>query len=129
MRSIANDVGSDLGVKVSFVSVTVDPEHDNASVLKAYAKEQGAEHQGWYFVTGQPSTIDQLMANFKLKRQREADGTVAHELEFFLVSPNGHPLMQYLAGDTDPAKIAGDIQQVIEGRQLATREIAHRSVA
>lgn len=122
MRSIANDLGASVGTKVWLVSVTVDPEHDGPSVLKAYAKQQGAERNGWYFLTGPPATVDQVMAQFKLKRQREADGSIDHVLEFFLVGPDGHPLLQYLASDTNPAKIAGDVRQVANGGQLAARE-------
>jgi cytochrome oxidase Cu insertion factor (SCO1/SenC/PrrC family) len=50
------------------------------------------------------------MAQFQLKRQREADGTVDHVLEFFLVGPDGRPLKQYLASDVSTAKIAGDLR-------------------
>jgi len=121
MRSIANQLGSNVGTRVWLVSVTVDPEHDGPSVLKTYAKEQGAERSGWLFLTGPPATIDRLMARFRLKRQREADGTVDHVLEFFLVGADGRPLMQYLATDTPPTKIAGDVEQVLKGEQLARR--------
>jgi protein SCO1 len=119
MRSIANELGASVGTKVWLVSVTVDPEHDGPAALKAYAKEQGAEREGWYFLTGAPPTIDELMDQFKLKRKREPDGTVDHVLEFFLIGPNGNPLMQYLASDTNPMKIAADVQQVIDGGRLA----------
>jgi cytochrome oxidase Cu insertion factor (SCO1/SenC/PrrC family) len=119
MKAIANQLGPDLGAKASLVSVTVDPEHDRPTVMHAYAKQQGAERNGWFFLTGSPAEIDQLMSRFKLVRQREADGTVDHVLEFLLVGPDGHPMMQYLASDVMPAKIAGDMQEVIAGKQLA----------
>jgi len=119
MKAIADQLGSALGPQVSFVSVTVDPEHDGPSVLKAYAKEQGADRAGWYFLTGPPADVDRLMAQFKLRRQRESDGSVDHVLEFFLVGADGHPLLQYLASDVNPAKVAGDLQDAIAGKQLA----------
>jgi len=119
MKSIADHLGGALGPQASFVSVTVDPEHDSPAALKAYAKEQGAERPGWYFLTGPPAQIDRLMALFHLRRQREADGTVDHVLEFFLVGANGHPLLQYLADDSNPAKVAGDLEDAIAGKRLA----------
>jgi protein SCO1 len=119
MKSIADHLGAALGPQASFVSITVDPEHDGPAVLKAYAKEQGAERPGWFFLTGPPAQIDHLMGLFNLRRQREADGSVDHVLEFFLVGANGHPLLQYLADDTNPAKVAGDLEDAIAGKRLA----------
>jgi len=54
MKSIANHLGPLLGSQVEFVSVTVDPEHDHPADLLTYAKEQGAERNGWLFLTGRP---------------------------------------------------------------------------
>ena len=93
MKAIADQLGAALGPQASFVSVTVDPEHDGPSALKAYAKEQGADRAGWYFLTGPPADVDRLMAQFKLRRQRESDGSVDHVLEFFLVGADGQPLL------------------------------------
>lgn len=120
MKAVAEHLGGALGSQASFVSVTVDPEHDGPSALKAYAKEQGADRAGWYFLTGPPADVDRLMAQFKLRRQREADGSVDHVLEYFLVGADGQPLLQYLADDMNPAKVAGDLQDVIAGKQLAS---------
>jgi cytochrome oxidase Cu insertion factor (SCO1/SenC/PrrC family) len=63
------------------LSSTVDLEHDHPEPLNAYAKMQGADVNGWFFLTGTPKQIDDLMAHFDLIRQRAADGTVDHVLE------------------------------------------------
>jgi protein SCO1/2 len=122
MKSVAERLGSALGQQVSFVSVTVDPEHDSAPQLLAYAKEQRALQKGWLFLTGPPAQIDKLMARFKLTRQRESDGSVDHVLEFFLVGADGHLLYQYLASEVQPERIAGDIEQAAAHRHLAARQ-------
>jgi protein SCO1 len=119
MKAIADQLGGALGSQATIVSVTVDPEHDGPSALKAYAKEQGADRAGWYFLTGPPADVDRLMAQFKLRRQREPDGSVDHVLVFFLVGADGRPLVQYSGGEVNPAKVAGDLQDVIAGKQLA----------
>lgn len=108
MRKIAEQVGPALGSQVTFVSVTVDPEHDHPEQLLAYAKDRGVDRNGWLFLTGTPEQIDQLMAHFKLRRQHESDGSVDHVLEFFVVGADGHLLYQYLS-DTSPERIAGDL--------------------
>jgi protein SCO1 len=108
MRKIAEQMGSALGSQVNFVSVTVDPEHDHPPELLSYAKEQGADRKGWMFLTGTPNQIDQLMSRFKLHRRREADGSVDHVLEFFVVGADGHLLYQYLS-DTSATRIVEDL--------------------
>jgi protein SCO1 len=118
MKSIANRLGPMLGSEVRFVSVTVDPEHDHPSELLTYAKEQGAERNGWLFLTGPPAEIDRLMSEFKLQRQREPDGSVDHVLEFFLVGRDGRLMLQYVAFDTNPVKIAGDVEEAADGKRL-----------
>ena len=111
MRLIANRLGPILGDKVWFVSITVDPEHDGPGELLNYSKQQGAEQNGWLFLTGSPAQIEQVMSRFKLVRQREADGTVDHVLEFFLVGPDGRQLYQYAASHAEPALVSSDIRQ------------------
>jgi protein SCO1/2 len=118
MKMIADQLGASLGTKAWLVSITVDPEHDRQQQLLDYTREQGAaDVKGWYFLTGSPQQVDQVMARFKLKRQRESDGSVDHVLEFFLVGPDGHQMVQYLASDTDPTKIAGDVERAASGQQ------------
>jgi cytochrome oxidase Cu insertion factor (SCO1/SenC/PrrC family) len=122
MRSIAERLGDSLGSKASFVSVTVDPEHDRPAQLLAYAQEQRAVRKGWFFLTGSPAQIDALMARFKLIRQHESDGSVDHVLEFFLVGPDGRLRFQYLASEVHSDRIAADVMQA-SGGGLASNPI------
>ena len=39
MAAVQDRLGSDFGSKVAFLSITVDPEHDNPEVLKRYATD------------------------------------------------------------------------------------------
>ncbi|MGO9450507.1 MAG: SCO family protein [Candidatus Binataceae bacterium] len=119
MRLIANQLGPMLGSKVTFVSVTVDPEHDGVAQLLDYSKQQGADRNGWLFLTGPPADVERLMAAFKLRRQREADGTVDHVLEYFLVGADGRQLYQYAASHTEPDAIARDVKHAIQTNSMA----------
>ncbi len=42
------------------VSITVDPEHDTAPVLRKYAEQYGADPERWLFLTGEKQAIYQL---------------------------------------------------------------------
>ncbi len=110
MKLIADKLGPALGPKVSFVSVTVDPEHDRSSRLLDYARAFNANLKGWYFLTGSPAQIDELMRRFRLERSRDGDGEIDHVLGYFLVGPDGHPIVEY-SQQVDPSKPARDAEQ------------------
>ena len=95
MKLIANKLGPALGSRISFVSVTVDPEHDRPNRLFDYARAFDANVKGWYFLTGSSAQIDQLMSVFRLARTHASDGEIEHILGFFLVGPSGHPTVEY----------------------------------
>ncbi len=118
MKRIANQLGSALGPEVRIVSLTVDPEHDRPPQLLTYANDQGVNRKGWLFLTGTPNQIDDLMAHFNLIRKHEADGTVDHVLEYFLVGADGHALLQYMGEKADPKRVADDAEQAAEGKPL-----------
>jgi protein SCO1 len=122
MKKIANQLGPALGREARIVSITVDPEHDQPKQLLAYANQQGANMSGWLFLTGTPKQIDDVMARFKLIRQREADGTVDHILEFFLVGANGRALLQYMGYKTDPERVASDVEQAAAGKAVTASD-------
>jgi protein SCO1/2 len=108
MKKIADRLGPRLGTEARIVSITVDPEHDHPTQLLAYASAQGANVNGWLFLTGTPKQIDDVMARLKLIRRREADGTVDHVLEFFLVDANGRALFQYMGERVEPEQVTKD---------------------
>ncbi len=49
--------------RISFVSITVDPQRDTAPVLKQYAATYKANPSQWLFLTGDTSTIYNLARN------------------------------------------------------------------
>lgn len=52
---------------VSFVSFSVDPEHDTPEVLAAYADKFGADPARWRFLTGPMATIEKtVVKGFKM---------------------------------------------------------------
>ncbi|HTT75597.1 MAG TPA: SCO family protein [Candidatus Binataceae bacterium] len=110
MKKIARDLGPKLGREITLISVTVDPEHDRPRQLADYAREQGASFPGWYFLTGTPQQIDNVLANFKLKRIKEADGTIDHIIDFFMLSPDGHETRVYNPDEIGPAGITADVE-------------------
>ncbi|CAN5363269.1 SCO family protein [soil metagenome] len=55
VKGVADKYKEDQQVK--FLSFTVDPEQDSVQALAAYAKEQGADNNQWWFLTGDKDAI------------------------------------------------------------------------
>ena len=118
MRMVATRLGHALGTMARIVSITVDPEHDGPAQLRSYANQQGANLNGWLFLTGTPKQIDDVMGRFNLTRQHDADGTVDHVALMFRVAPNGHALLQYRGDKISPARAAADLDAAAAGKAV-----------
>jgi cytochrome oxidase Cu insertion factor (SCO1/SenC/PrrC family) len=99
---------------------TVDPEHDRPSRLLNYARAFNANVKGWYFLTGSPAQIDELMRPFQLERLRDSSGEIIHVPGYFLVGTDGHPIVNY-AQQVDPSKPARDAEEAATSNTLIGR--------
>ena len=62
------------------VSITVDPEHDTANVLKSYARGAGADPERWTFLTGSKDEIHNTISREGFKLAVDTDGNEPHEI-------------------------------------------------
>lgn len=113
MAKVAESLSKDLGSKVVLLSITVEPEHDGSQQLLEYAKKQDVERPGWYFLTGSPQTIEEVMKNFKLIRQRESDGAVDYIIRVFLLGPDGRELREYNGEILNAESVTADINKAL----------------
>jgi protein SCO1/2 len=111
--NVALRLGSDLGSKVTLVSITVDPEHDGPKQLLDYSRQQGADEKGWYFLTGGPGDIDQALAGFKLSREIEPDGSVGHLVNMMLIGPDGRLVREYNGQIVKAQDIVDDVKKTL----------------
>ncbi len=79
------------GVKVRFVSFSVDPRHDTPDVLRAYAKHWAPEESRWTLVATDEETLPGLAAGFKVTAERRDDplDPILHTSLFLLVDGAG----------------------------------------
>ena len=108
---IADQLAADLGAKVTMVSITIDPEHDRPAQLLAYAKSHNAERAGWLLLTGTPADIERVMRIYRLTREREPDGTIAHVTMSFLVGADGRQRRMYDTMEATPDTVVDDIHR------------------
>ena len=75
------------------VSITIDPEHDTAAVLKAHSKLLGVRSSNWNFLTGDKAYIYNLANkgfNLYAGQNNKAAGGFEHSGLFALVDKNGN---------------------------------------
>lgn len=76
-----------------FISITVNPEHDTAEVLKDYAEMVHANTETWDFLTGDKEKIYEVaMKGFFISAQEDeiAPGGFLHSQYLVLVDKQGH---------------------------------------
>jgi len=113
LANVALRLGTDLGSKVTIVSISVDPEHDGPKQLLAYSRQQGADEKGWIFLTGGPADVDQALAGFKLSRQIEPDGSVGHLVDMMLIGPDGRLVREYNGEIVKAQDIVDDVKKTL----------------
>ncbi|MCE3282251.1 MAG: cytochrome oxidase biosis protein Sco1/SenC/PrrC, putative copper metallochaperone [Chitinophagaceae bacterium] len=86
---------------VHFLTFTVDPAYDSVPVLKAYADRFGANHDNWWFLTGDKKDLyDFAFSEMKLAiAEKDIDTSFAHTQKFVLLDKN-----YVIRGPKDPSK-------------------------
>ena len=113
LANVALRLGSDLGSKVTIVSISVDPEHDGPKQLLDYSRQQGADEKGWYFLTGSPRDVDRALAGFKISREIGPDGSVGHVVDMMLIGPDGRVVQQYNGEVVKAQNIVDDVRKTL----------------
>ncbi len=72
MQAIEKQLQDELGKGVILVSISVDPAKDTPDKLRTYAEKFDAG-QHWYWLTGRPSEINQLLKAFGIPVGRPED--------------------------------------------------------
>ncbi|WP_309641772.1 SCO family protein [Flavobacterium sp.] len=75
------------------VSITIDPEHDTAEVLKAHAEALGVKSSNWHFLTGDKKYIYDLANkgfNLYAGENSKVNGGFEHSGLFALIDKNGN---------------------------------------
>ncbi len=111
---------------VQFLSISIDPERDNVPRLRAFADRYNANHDSWWFVTGDKKEI----YNFALHEVKanvfdpHIDTAFIHDQHFFLLDTNRVVRGWYDGFDTlRLAQLARDIPTVMLERDRKSPSI------
>jgi protein SCO1 len=113
MAALQARLGREFGSRVFFASVTVDPERDTPEVLKRYAEAHGANPNGWAFLTGTPTEIQDVQRRYGVYARKNPSGDVDHTFLTSLVDRNGVLRVQYLGVRFDPDELLGDVKSLL----------------
>lgn len=98
---------------VQLVSITIDPAHDSVPVLRAYADAASANHDHWWFLTGDKKTIYDYARNELKLTVGPGDGGAEDFIhpEVFVVLDKDRYIRGYYRAlnDTDVLKCPDDI--------------------
>ena len=93
---------------VNVVLITLDPEHDTAAELSAFAKKHGVSDRGWFLLRGQPEDIREISVALQSKFAPTADGQFIHSNEIFVFDTHGG-IKDRVSGTIDNAQRLGHL--------------------
>lgn len=113
LAALGRRMGSDLGTKVAFVAITVDPERDTPEVLRRYAQAHGVRGAGFTFLTGTPAEIKDVGRRYGVFARKTDRGDVDHTFLTSLVDRAGALRVQYAGVRFDPEEMRRDLSALV----------------
>jgi len=113
LAEIGRALGNDFGTRYAFVAISVDPLNDTPARLRAYASAFGADIPGWYFLTGTPGDIGEVVRRYGAYAKKTASGGVDHLFLTSLIDRAGMLRVQYLGTRFDPREMQRDLQLLL----------------
>ena len=114
MSFVQDQLGSNFGTKIAFVSITVDPERDTPQVLKEYAQAFDANLAGWAFLTGTPDAIRDVTRRYGVFASKTANRDVEHTFLTSIVDRRGILRVQYVGVRFDPDEFRHDLLSLLQ---------------
>lgn len=109
-RAIAADPA--LRERAHLVSVSFDPARDTVDVIRAHAKERGADPRTWSYLTGSQAAVDRFTSRFGVSTINETDGagTITHNLRTAVVGPDGRLIKIYSGSEWTVEGLLADLR-------------------
>jgi len=113
--TIQEHLKADASLKhVHLVTVSFDPVRDTPAVLRAHAKELGADLRRWTFLTGDVKAIDNFAGRFGVYvvRNPNDERDITHNLRTAIIGPDGTVKKIYTGNEWTPDDILADLKPV-----------------
>ena len=103
--------------EIQFVLFSFDSEHDQPSVLKAFAEKRELDSSRWMLLHGDEESVRELAAVLNVRYRKEAEGQFAHASIIHVLDQNGVIVYQQEGLDVDPANTLKAIQKVLKNEK------------
>ncbi len=100
-----------LGDRVSFISITLDPATDRPEVLRRYAARYGIDLATWHFLTGASDDVGRVVRAFGL--HAVARERVMHGNLVVLVDRNGRIAERRTDLELDPERLVSSLRKLL----------------
>jgi len=100
-----------------FLSISFDPDYDKPAVLSSYAnfyRKDNADR--WLFAAAPMTSLAQLAPRLDLMVNREAGGSISHNLRTVVLDPQGRIHRQFDGNLWTPAQLAEEMKQAMEAK-------------
>jgi cytochrome oxidase Cu insertion factor (SCO1/SenC/PrrC family) len=100
------------GEPIDLVEVSLDPAYDRPPVLARYGKMFGADPARWQLLTGDPRTVLDFAARFRILERSAGADVIVHSERLAIVDSRGH-ITQFLDdANWQPAAVVGALEKL-----------------
>ncbi len=97
------------GTRAGLVEVSLDPAYDRPPVLARYAAMYGADPVRWHLLTGDPRTVLDFAARFRILERSAGPTTIVHSERLAVVDAHGR-IVQFF---DDAGWLPADVQRAL----------------
>ena len=119
MRRVQRGLSDQARSRIQFLSVTIDPENDDAAALSAYAKKHGVDRSDWAFLTGSAEEVEATRRAYHIGVTDAEQGGLDHSLRSYVIDDRGYLVNRYRSESFDS-------DAVIERLEVLAQEAKER---
>jgi protein SCO1/2 len=116
MRVVQRGLADAARERVQFVTVTIDPETDDAAALAEYAARHSADLSNWSFLTGPVEVVEDTYTRYGIGVSEGEAGTMDHTLRSFVIDDRGFVVDRYRSDVFDPAVVIARLEELTRER-------------
>lgn len=120
LKETRAELSPELRDRVAIVSVSVDPENDTPSQLRAFALREGVSDPAWHFLRPGAGALTALSERLVVFEPGAPRVPTAHSLTVYLFDDAGRPLQRYSAADIDASHLAREIAALARAQNSRT---------
>ncbi len=111
--ALQREIPPELAERTLFVSISLDPARDTPEKLREYAIERGADLSRWWFLTGDPENVSEVLQAYQIGSIRRPDGNIDHIVATYLIAPDGRIAQRYVGLEHERAEILADLAELL----------------